>query len=247
MPAKPLFLFPAAETTVEIEIGSRSTRKFHGDIKALVQSLKSDVQSQFVFQTHGLAERFAEILRDYDVELPEQTIRVGDLSGGFEIPSLDLTVFTETDIFGETTQAEYQRSKIKDQRSKTKIGAFISDFRDLKTGDFVVHVDHGIGRFEGLQTITSQNSEREFMLLVYAENTKLFVPVERLDLVSRYSSGEGAPPTLDRLGGIGWQENEGEGETRDARYGGRAFAALRRTQTRAGFRVFGGRAVAEGI
>ncbi|CAN5315347.1 transcription-repair coupling factor [soil metagenome] len=206
---KPLFLFPTAEINSEIEIGSRSTRKFHGNIATFVNESKSQISSfKFVFQSHGLVERFAEILRDYKANLTPENLFVGDLSSGFEIPALNLTVFTETDIFGEMTQAEYQKPKTKDQRPKTNVGAFISDFRDLKIGDYVVHVDHGIGRFEGLQAIQAQGAEREFMLLVYADNTKLFVPVERLDLVSRYSSGEGAQPTLDRLGGLGWQKTK---------------------------------------
>ena len=209
MSKQPLFLFPTAEKAVEIEIGSRSTRKFHGDINAFVQSSKSQISNfKFVFQSHGLVERFVEILRDYKANLSPENLFVGDLSSGFEIPSLGLTIFTETDIFGETTQAEYQKPKTKDQRPKTNIGAFISDFRDLKPGDYVVHVDHGIGRFDGLQNISAQGAEREFMLLVYADNTKLFVPVERLDLVSRYSSGEAAQPALDRLGGLGWQKTK---------------------------------------
>ena len=205
--SKPLFLFTTAEKSTEIEITSRSTRKFHGDINPLVQSLKSEVQSQFVFQTNGIAERFAEILRDYDVSVSSDSIVVGDLSSGFEIPAANLIIYTETDIFGETTQGEFQKSKPQ-KIKKSNLGAFISDFRDLKPNDFVVHVDHGIGRFEGLQTISAQGAEREFMLLVYAENTKLFVPVERLDLVSRFSSGEAAQPTLDRLGGLGWQKTK---------------------------------------
>ncbi len=206
--SKPLFLFTTAEKSVEIEITSRSTRKFHGDIAALVRDSKFQTpNSKFVFQTHGLAERFTEILRDYDVSIPPDSIKVGDLSNGFEIPSLNLLVYTETDVFGESTQAEFQKSKPQ-KTKKTNLNAFISDFRDLKPGDYVVHVDHGIGRFDGLQTITAQGSEREFMLLVYAENTKLFVPVERLDLVSRYSSGEATSPTLDRLGGLGWQKTK---------------------------------------
>ena len=209
MSKQPLFLFPTAEKAVEIEIGSRSTRKFHGDIAAFVRDSKSQISSfKFVFQSHGLVERFTEILREYKANLSPENLFVGNLSGGFEIPSQNLIVFTETDIFGETTQAEYQKPKTKDQRPKTNIGAFISDFRDLKQGDYVVHVDHGIGRFEGLQTISAQGAEREFMLLVYADNTKLFVPVERLDLVSRYSSGEAAQPALDRLGGLGWQKTK---------------------------------------
>ncbi|HKC63989.1 MAG TPA: transcription-repair coupling factor, partial [Pyrinomonadaceae bacterium] len=84
-----------------------------------------------------------------------------------------------------------------------------SDFRDLKVGDFVVHVDHGIARFGGLQTLElGQDRRGEFMLLYYADDAKLYVPVERLDLVQRYSSAEGNQPTLDRLGGLGWQKTK---------------------------------------
>ncbi|MCV4713895.1 hypothetical protein OFC05_27915, partial [Escherichia coli] len=86
--------------------------------------------------------------------------------------------------------------------------AFISDFRDLREGDYVVHIDHGIGRFAGLKTIVTNGVSREFMHLVYADQATLFVPVERLDLVSRYASGENASPALDRLGGIGWQKTK---------------------------------------
>ncbi|HEX8735058.1 MAG TPA: transcription-repair coupling factor [Pyrinomonadaceae bacterium] len=210
---KPLFLFSTAEKPLEFEIQSRSTRRFHGNLKDFASELKSSAKAQsenqiVVLQSQGLAERLTEILLDYDAHLPGSSLLVGDLSNGFEIPSLDLIVQTENDIFGETTQAEFQRPKTKDQRPKTKLGAFISDFRDLKPGDYVVHVDHGIGRFEGLQTIESQGIQREFMLLIYADNAKLFVPVERLDLVSRYSSGEATQPSLDRLGGIGWQKTK---------------------------------------
>ncbi len=178
------------------------------------------MQSLIAVNSLGIAERLTEILRDYEIESlltnefksqianRKSQIIVGDLSGGFEIPTLDLIVYTETDIFGETTQLEYQKPKTKDQRPKTKLGAFISDFRDLKPGDFVVHIDHGIGKFEGLQTIAAQGIEREFMLLIYADNAKLFVPVERMDLVSRYGSSEGAQPTIDRLGGLGWQKTK---------------------------------------
>jgi transcription-repair coupling factor (superfamily II helicase) len=208
----PLFLFPTAEKSVDFEFTSRSTRKFHGNVREFAQNIKSEAdksdQPLIVLQTHGIAERFTEIMRDFDVVLAPERIVVGDLSGGFEIPGLHLTVYTETDIFGENTQREIQAPKAKTQNRKTNLGAFISDFRDLKPGDYVVHVDHGIGRFEGLQTISAQGAEREFMLLIYADNTKLFVPVERLDLVSRYSSGEATQPTLDRLGGLGWQKTK---------------------------------------
>ncbi|MEP6944519.1 MAG: transcription-repair coupling factor [Acidobacteriota bacterium] len=213
----PLFMFPTAEKAVELEIQSRSTRKFHGDIPAFVAELSSHEKNrgaggrtEIVTQTPGMAERVVEILREYDSPLMSESILVGDLSSGFELPPFDLRVYTEGDIFGDVTAGELpdvtRRSKAK--TGKSKLGAFISDFRDLKSGDYVVHVDHGIGRFDGLQTISSQGAEREFMLLIYNENAKLFVPVERMDLVSRYSSGEATSPTLDRLGGIGWQKTK---------------------------------------
>lgn len=229
----PLFLFPTAEKSTDFEIQSRSTRKYQGDIKKFASELKKEEfplkpqssqsgdkselpitnyqlpnNSLFVFQSQGLAERFNDILRDYAVVLPSSLLRIGDLSSGFEIPSLRLKIYNETEIFGERTQLEFEPQKQKPKRARSKTSAFISDFRDLKQGDFVVHVDHGIGRFEGLQMIGTQGVEREFMLLVYADNAKLFVPVERLDLVSRYGSKEGQQPTLDRLGGIGWQKTK---------------------------------------
>jgi transcription-repair coupling factor (superfamily II helicase) len=211
----PLFLFPSAEKAVEFEILSRSTRKFHGDLRAFVTELATPrkqtgraATTEIVMQTPGMAERIGEILREYDPAIACDEIRVGRVSSGFDLPAFGLTLYTENDIFGETQQAEFRISKDKGQRTKSKLGAFISDFRDLKPGDYVVHVDHGISRFEGLQTIIAQGAEREFMLLIYADDAKLFVPVERMDLVSRYSSGEATSPSLDRLGGIGWQKTK---------------------------------------
>ncbi|MEJ7863375.1 MAG: transcription-repair coupling factor, partial [Pyrinomonadaceae bacterium] len=223
-----LFLFSTVEKSIEIEISSRSTRKFHGSIKDFAQQLKqnnslAETQSStdqkptadhrppttvFVLQTHGLADRLNEILSEYDISIPANSLLIGDLSAGFEISVFDFSVYTEAEIFGETREAQSPKSKVQSAKSKSKTSAFISDFRDLKAGDFVVHVDHGIGRFEGLQTLETGGVSREFMLVIYAENAKLFVPVERLDLVSRYSSGEAAQPTLDRLGSIGWQKTK---------------------------------------
>lgn len=211
---EPLFLFSTAERSTDINIRSRSTRNFHGDFSRFAEQVNSERRPLMVMETLGIAERLEEITRDFNASVPAGSIVVGSLSSGFELPSADLTVYTETDIFGETVSSERSAGTPPAYgaparfRHKPSLGAFISDFRDLKTGDYVVHVDHGIGRFDGLQTISSQGSEREFMLLVYADDAKLFVPVERMDLVSRYSSGEATSPSLDRLGGLGWQKTK---------------------------------------
>ncbi len=204
----PLFLFPTAEKPPNVEILSRPNRKFYGNISEFAQFAKNrSGDGIFAMQTKGMAERIEEILRDYEVTAEAGSIVIGTLSSGFELPEYGLTVFTESDIFGETGDAP-RSTETRTPGRKPSLGAFISDFRDLKEGDYVVHVDHGIGRFEGLKTISSQGAEREFMQLVYADEAKLFVPVERMDLVSRYSSGEATSPTIDRLGGIGWQKTK---------------------------------------
>jgi transcription-repair coupling factor (superfamily II helicase) len=153
-----------------------------------------------------------------DSSAAAQTIvTVGRLSSGFEIPGARLMTHVEADLFDEAGSqaierrapgAEGSRQKAEGRKRKSKTAAFLSDFRDLKAGDFVVHIDHGIGRFGGLQTLDLGTRSSEFMLLFYAEDAKLYVPVERLDLVQRYSSGEGQQPTLDRLGGLGWQKTK---------------------------------------
>jgi transcription-repair coupling factor (superfamily II helicase) len=84
------------------------------------------------------------------------------------------------------------------------VASFASDFRDLRTGDLVVHVDHGIGRYDGLTKVSSGRSDLEVMLLTYQNDDRLYVPMERLDLVHKFSGTGGKVPALDRLGGQSW-------------------------------------------
>ena len=87
--------------------------------------------------------------------------------------------------------------------------AFISGLGDLKVGDYVVHVDHGVGIYQGLRQLSVSGASRDFMLLTFQDEAKLYVPLERLDLVEKYrSSGEGVKPVLDRLGGSGWERTK---------------------------------------
>src|SRR5207237_5502436 len=96
--SKPLFLFSTAEKPAEFEIQSRSTRKYHGNIREFASEFKvqgskfKDEEQIVVLQSHGIAERLNEILRDYDVSIPNQNLQIGDLSGDFEIQSFDLII-----------------------------------------------------------------------------------------------------------------------------------------------------------
>jgi transcription-repair coupling factor (superfamily II helicase) len=164
----------------------------------------------FIADSHGRAERIVEILREYDViavpvEDVEAThavtvlVSVGSLSRGFRLPDAGLQVYAETDVFEEERRPSEKRQNL----AKT----FLSDLRDLKVGDLVVHVDHGIGEFVGLKQLGVRGggeSQQEFLELRYAGEDKLFVPVERLDLVQKFSGA--ARPALDRLGGTSWEK-----------------------------------------
>src|SRR5262245_41098165 len=164
----------------------------------------------FVAESQGRAERTIEILQDYDivavpVERAEDAyaasvlVAVGSLSRGFRLSDATLQIYAETDVFEEERHAPEKRRNL----AKT----FLSDLRDLKVGDLVVHVDHGIGEFVGLKQLGVRGSAEgahEFLELRYHGDDKLFVPVERLDLIQKYTGG--TRPALDRLGGTTWEK-----------------------------------------
>jgi transcription-repair coupling factor (superfamily II helicase) len=161
----------------------------------------------FIAHSVGRAERTIELLADYDIfavpiERGEEAhaasvlVGVGHLSRGFRLPDAQLQLWAETDVFEEERKVH--------ERRKSATRTFLSDFRDLKAGDLVVHVDHGIGLFVGLKRIDVAQDPQEFMELRYAGEDKLFVPVERLDLVQKYTGA--SRPALDRLGGTTWEK-----------------------------------------
>ncbi len=167
----------------------------------------------FVAASDGRAERTAELLAEYDLRgvLIDRApagderlnapvlIAVGQLSRGFRLPGAELQIIAEADVFEE----ERTKAERRGDRHRSISKTFLSDLRDLKVDDLVVHVDHGIGRFVGLKPIGVGDSLQEFMELRYAGEDKLFVPVERLDLVQKFSGS--AKPQLDKLGGTSWE------------------------------------------
>jgi transcription-repair coupling factor (superfamily II helicase) len=178
---------------------SRRAQSFAGRVADLAAALKAAAaageQVVCVLRATGSAARLAEILASYELEA---TIRVVGLREGFEFPEQRLTVYSEREIFGEEKHAPERKAK-----SHT---AFLSDFRDLKVGDLVVHVDHGVARYAGLGRPKGGSVNRDFMVLEFQGGDRLFVPTDRLDLVQKYSGVSGHQPRLDKLGGVGWEK-----------------------------------------
>ncbi|HEV7891034.1 MAG TPA: transcription-repair coupling factor [Pyrinomonadaceae bacterium] len=232
---RPLFLFPAVEQAPEVEWRALPAKRYHGRIPELAADVRRARETHstltlFAMPSVGVAERVGEMLSDYNVSARvalageggagledfAAVVTTGKLSGGFELPGSALIVHVETDLFDEASGVTVEQrapgtgsgTTASARRKKSKTAAFLSDFRDLKVNDYVVHIDHGIARFGGMQTLELGGRKGEFMLLFYADDAKLYAPVERLDLVQRYSSAESHEPTLDRLGGLGWQKTK---------------------------------------
>lgn len=173
---------------------------------------------QSVFLTahnRGQAERTRELLEGYGLKpgfvkgpdvlwrsKPHFSIAVGSLVTGFKIPSESVVVVTEEEVFG-------QRVRMRSAPAK-KLDAFLTELQDLSVGDRIVHAHHGIGLYKGLKRLAIEDVESDFLLLEYREGDKLYLPVWRMDLVSRYhgvGGGDHAPP-LDKLGGTGWAKTK---------------------------------------
>ncbi len=154
--------------------------------------------------SEGARERLSGLIEDEGLA---ETIHVSDftrvgkrglhlavwpLEQGFETP--ELTVISEQDVLGDRL--------IRQPKKKRRAENFLTETGSLSPGDLVVHVDHGIGRFTGLEVVTAAGAAHECLLLEYAEGAKLYLPVENIELLSRYGHEEGL---LDRLGGGAWQ------------------------------------------
>jgi transcription-repair coupling factor (superfamily II helicase) len=181
---------------------ARPGRRYAGDLRRLAAELRGAAgRTVVLLGTPGRAERLREVLAE--AGLPEVEVRVAPLSRGFELPEAGLRVLADGDVFPEEVHVRARgRGRGRGVRS------FLSDFRDLRVGDLVVHQDHGIGRYEGLECLELAGVRRELMVLSYQGGDKLKVPVEALDRVQKYASAEGARPALDRLGSGSWEKTK---------------------------------------
>src|SRR6266481_812438 len=224
----------------EVDFATRPTQRFHGSIPALIDALNALIKQEahilLTAPNQGEVERLAGLLQEYHLPYrlgsrseahgsaniySESSYLAGDLrtpvivkttiAAGVQILDLDKTTASQLIIFGAqdlTDDADITARPIR--RGKSKAAAFISDFRDLAVGDYVVHVEHGIARYCGLRVIEEDSGiPLELMILEFADEAKLYVPLTRLDLIQKYRSSEtGPPPELNKLGTQGWQKTK---------------------------------------
>ncbi|MBW1829518.1 MAG: DEAD/DEAH box helicase, partial [Deltaproteobacteria bacterium] len=172
--------------------------------------LASRANVVLVCRTEQQAERLKEILSNYKVqvsqmvpywnEIPEKSglsICMGRLSKGFTWPEIGLYVVSEDEIFGPKRGLSKQKKAGKDALKW-------SSFSQLKAGDFVVHEEHGIGRYYGLSKMEIEGKANDFVIIEYAESARLYIPADRVNIVQKYAGADERNPKLDQLGGHSW-------------------------------------------
>src|SRR2546422_1482004 len=199
-----LELVEGATGPAGLTLDTRSVTQYAGKFTQLAEEIAGWRREGFTVRLAAADDRQAEhvqqILREHGVEAlraaaidaPEGlAIVVGECSSGFSIPALGLILLTETEMFGARRRTL--------RRPKYQRGSPISAFTDLEVGDLVVHEDHGIGRYLGLKTMAVGDRDGDFLLLEYAENNRLYLPVDRLDPISKYMGGGSTAARPDRL------------------------------------------------
>lgn len=136
------------------------------------------------------------------LDAKEMMITNGRLKTGFSIPDLKLVVLTEGDLFGQ------KKTRTKYRKKSRYSGEKIKSFDDLSVGDYVVHENHGIGIYRGIEKIEVDGITKDYISVEYAGGSKLFILVSQLDLIQKYSSKEGAKPKINKLGGAEWSKTK---------------------------------------
>jgi transcription-repair coupling factor (superfamily II helicase) len=218
-------------TLGEVELPTRPTLRFHGSIPALTEQLRNlmqaDTRTILAAPHMGDVERLATVLREYQIPYrlgsrnphPGETVldEGSYLSGDLRVPIIVRTPiaagvsFLDANIvlFGVNDLSDEADVQARPERKRSKTAAFVSDFRDLAVGDYVVHVEHGIAQYQGLKEIVQDGLSLEFMILEFAEAARLYVPLTRLDLIQKYRSTDTGPaPVLNKLGSQQWTKTK---------------------------------------
>jgi transcription-repair coupling factor (superfamily II helicase) len=224
----------------EVEFHTRPTPRFHGAVPALVDAVTRLIQQEvrviLTAPNQGEVERLAGLLQEYKVpyRLGSRNMTAGSetiysessylagststpvivrvpIANGVQVLDLEKASARQIIIFGANDLTDEADITARPATRKSKTSAFISDFRDLAIGDYVVHVEHGIAQYCGLRTIDDEASgiPLELMILEFADSAKLYVPLTRLDLIQKYRSTETGPaPVLNKLGSQSWTKTK---------------------------------------
>ncbi|RFU60334.1 transcription-repair coupling factor [Bacillus sp. V59.32b] len=197
-----------------LNLTSKQMQNFHGQMHVFKSEVERWKKSKFAVVILGPDEervkKLNRVLDDYEIEaaeLDEESSSIlpgkiqilkGNLNNGFELPMQKLAVITEQELFNKRTKKSIRRQKLTNAER-------IKSYSELKVGDYVVHVNHGIGKYLGIETLSINNVHKDYLQIRYQGDDKLYVPVDQIDLVQKYVGSEGKEPKLYKMGGSEWK------------------------------------------
>lgn len=186
-------------------------QQFHGQIPVLKNEVERWKNEKYtvliVSDDKKRLTKLRETLEDYEIDaaigepLKEGIYLVeGSLTSGFELPLQRIAVVTEDELFKQ------QAKKKKTRKQKLTNAERIKSYTEIKPGDYVVHVHHGIGRYIGIETLEVNGTQKDYLHIRYRADDKLYVSVDQIDLIQKYVASEGKEPKLHKLGGTEWKK-----------------------------------------
>ena len=209
------------KAALSVKDGLAETSPFSIFLKKIHDWQEKEMKIFIVSHTLGQAERLRDLLSHYEVTSHLEKARgfrecidefekalvlfIGPLTSGFQSPREGWVLLTEEEIFGE-------RRRLSEGRARPRLlqagGSYFSSYKELREDDFIVHIDYGVGLYRGLRHLSIEGVSNDYLLLEYLEGDKLFIPVDRLNLIQRYVGGDGKSPKLDKLGSHSWQRTK---------------------------------------
>lgn len=205
-----------AQTSQLYTIDCKTIPPFFGKIELLVSELNNWLKQRYgvviLLTSEAKAERLKQLLEDHDLtaswiadryqyDQGQIYLALGNLNQGAQFMQSHLVLITENEVF-------QQPKKRVNKKMFHEDGQRITHLDDLKVGDYVVHLSHGIGQYLGIERLKTEGVERDYLLLKYADNAKVYVPVDRFELLQKYVLEEGRAPKINKLGTSDWQKTK---------------------------------------
>ncbi|MCH1626933.1 transcription-repair coupling factor [Fredinandcohnia quinoae] len=210
-----LFLRHVPHTSPQniLNLSCKQMQNFHGQMHVLKSELerwqKGNYSVVFLGSNEERVKKLQQVLEDYDIDIStvqsdgdiipgRAQIVLGDLQVGFELPLQKIAVITEEELF----KKKMQKSKRKQKLSNAER---IKSYSELQIGDHVVHTNHGIGKYLGIETLEINGIHKDYLHIRYQGSDKLYVPVDQIEQVQKYVASEGKEPKIYKLGGTDWK------------------------------------------
>lgn len=211
-----LFLRHVPHTSPQniLNISCKQMQNFHGQMHVLKTELERWLKAKFTVVFLGAnkerQKKLQAVLEDYDIEVVikdrKETLQAGklqiiegDLQTGFELPMQKLAIITEEELFKKRVKKQARRQKLSNAER-------IKNYSELQIGDYVVHVNHGIGKYLGIETLEINGIHKDYLNIKYQGSDQLYVPVDQIDQVQKFVGSEGKEPKIYKLGGNDWRK-----------------------------------------